>query len=331
MIILAAVLQVDFLNEETLELLKNIPDMTWTPTIHAIFVGKSEEDILRMVGNTQINLEYDQPDMVGKEVVMETNEVLEKAVIPDSFSWFEQKPECLLVRDVNTCYAHWAFAAMGVFSDNRCIRGRDPVRVTYSEQFYLSCNYYSADRCTSGNISYPVWFMRYTGATTEACVKYKNQWQNWWTPSQGRICPDKCDDGSVIPLVKITLDKQINFDACDNSRNNMTKEDMMKQHIFTYGSLLGIFDVYNDFLYYSFGIYQHVKGSFIGKQPIIIVGYGEESGVKYWIVRGDRGVIWGESGDHDPEKYDTDEVGYFRILRGTNHCNIEERCTVFDL
>ncbi|CAL6023207.1 Cathepsin_B [Hexamita inflata] len=156
MIILAAVLQVDFLNEETVELLKNIPDMTWTPAIHAIYVGKSEEEILMMVGN--INVEYDQPEMVEKEVVIETNEVVEKAVIPDSFSWFEQKPECLLVRDLKTCYAHWAFAAMGVFSDNRCIRGRDPVRVTYSEQQYLSCNYYSNDNCTSGNITYASFF-----------------------------------------------------------------------------------------------------------------------------------------------------------------------------
>ncbi|CAL6023205.1 Cathepsin_B [Hexamita inflata] len=134
-----------------------------------------------------------------------------------------------------------------------------------------------------------------------------------------------------MPLIKFTSDKQFNYDACDNSRNNMTKEDMMKQNILTYGTLLGIFDVYYDFFYYDFGIYQHVEGSFQGKQPIIIVGWGEENGVKYWIVRGNRGTILGESGDHDPELYDTDQLGYFRILRGVNHCNIEERCTVLDV
>ncbi len=43
---------------------------------------------------------------------------------------------------------------------------------------------------------------------------------------------------------------------------------------------------------------------------ILLVGYGEENGIKYWIGMNTWGTQWGED-------------GYFRILRGENNCNIE--------
>ena len=70
--------------------------------------------------------------------------------------------------------------------------------------------------------------------------------------------------------------------------------------------------MYDDFQVYESGIYQHddsVKG-YITNHDIKIIGYGEENGVKYWIVSNSWNDSWGEK-------------GFFRILRGVNNIGIE--------
>uniref|UniRef100_A0A1B0DH06 Peptidase C1A papain C-terminal domain-containing protein n=1 Tax=Phlebotomus papatasi TaxID=29031 RepID=A0A1B0DH06_PHLPP len=74
--------------------------------------------------------------------------------------------------------------------------------------------------------------------------------------------------------------------------------------------------VYRDFFSYSGGIYKHSQSDSepSGFHSVRIVGWGEEqegySVTKYWIAANSWGTWWGEN-------------GYFRILRGTNECEIE--------
>ena len=87
------------------------------------------------------------------------------------------------------------------------------------------------------------------------------------------------------------------------------------------GPLSVSFEVYDDFMSYSGGVYHHTGVAHnvnrfdpfgITNHAVLAVGYGvdRQSGQNYWIVKNSWGEGWGEN-------------GYFRIRRGNNECNIE--------
>jgi cathepsin X len=64
---------------------------------------------------------------------------------------------------------------------------------------------------------------------------------------------------------------------------------------------------------YTGGIFCDETGDMEIVHDISIVGYGEEQGQKYWMVRNSWGTHWGED-------------GFFRVCRGTNNIAIESDC-----
>ena len=71
--------------------------------------------------------------------------------------------------------------------------------------------------------------------------------------------------------------------------------------------------VYEDFVNFTGkGVYRwDGKSGKYGGHAVVIVGWGENVTDKYWIVRNSWGNNWGDN-------------GYFKIVRGENHCEIEE-------
>jgi len=92
-------------------------------------------------------------------------------------------------------------------------------------------------------------------------------------------------------------------------------EDSMVAALNTNGPLSVALDA-TYWSFYSGGIYDSVCSSSRMNHGVLLVGYGEERGTKYWIVKNSWGSSWGEK-------------GYIRLIRGKNKCGIQNFvCTI---
>lgn len=67
----------------------------------------------------------------------------------------------------------------------------------------------------------------------------------------------------------------------------------------------------NSYLFFKLtGVYQHVHGKQLGGHAVKILGYGVENGTPYWLIANSWNTDWGDK-------------GFFKMLRGKNHCGIE--------
>jgi cathepsin B len=106
----------------------------------------------------------------------------------------------------------------------------------------------------------------------------------------------------------------IHFYSVAGTPKDGGSELYIHHNIFAWGPVSTGMIVYPDF--YSFDpkteIYEwNGRGVAVGGHAIEIVGWGEERGKKYWIVKNSWGENWGRD-------------GYFYMARGTNTCQIEE-------
>ncbi|CDQ59645.1 unnamed protein product [Oncorhynchus mykiss] len=87
------------------------------------------------------------------------------------------------------------------------------------------------------------------------------------------------------------------------------EKEIMKE-LYKNGPVEGAFTVYEDFLLYKSGVYRHVSGSAVGGHAIKVLGWGEEGGTPYWLAANSWNTDWGDN-------------GFFKIVRGEDHCGIE--------
>ena len=90
-------------------------------------------------------------------------------------------------------------------------------------------------------------------------------------------------------------------------------EENMMQEIYQRGPIACGIAVPESLEDYTGGIYCDDSGDLSIVHDISVVGYGEENGEKYWLVRNSWGTHWGEG-------------GFFRVCRGTNNIAIETDC-----
>jgi cathepsin C len=221
--------------------------------------------------------------------------------------------------DCGSCYV---FAAISSLESRLRIQTNLKDKTRFSKQFPIACNFYS-EGCEGG---YPILVGKFFSEfeiVPESCFPYS------FNPSTPK-CKEVCDY-TRLPK-KYTVSK---YGYVGGAYGATSEVDMMKE-LRARGPIPGSIKVPVSFNYYKSGIFS-LSALFKNNQniskvtqldravswekvehSITIVGYGEEDGVKYWILQNTWGENWGEK-------------GYFRLLRGENELSIESMGDILQL
>ena len=185
------------------------------------------------------------------------------------------------VRNQGGCGSCWDFSAVGQIEAWWKIRNGDPnADIDLSEQFILSC---SEGGCDGWWVSGALDFVKENGIPTENCFRYYAD----DTVPCSNACENWQNEAIKIPgWGYITLSEAI----VENIKNAVYRHPVSAS-----------FTVYEDFNYYSGGVYEHVWGSELAGHAILIVGWNDAE--QSWICKNSWGENWGEN-------------GYFRIKWG---------------
>lgn len=221
--------------------------------------------------------------MAGAIQVCQVDEDTEGGAVPPSYDVREAFDGCIgPVYDAGNCSSSYAIAAAESLGSRYCVADVEKYKgLRLSPQQVISCDKKSKG-CNGGGID-SVWsYVQRRGLYPEECVPFAGA-----TKAE---CKTSCEESR----------KHKALDHCVLTAG----EKAVKREIFNRGPLVGAIEVKDDFLVYEGGIYtptRYARDQFSADakpimQAVLIVGWGRQDGVKYWIVQNSWGEKWGEKG-----------------------------------
>lgn len=203
--------------------------------------------------------------------------------LPTELDWRDNNGNWVTsVKNQANCGSCWDFSATAQVEAWWQIYNNNPqANLDLSEQFVLSCS--DAGSCSGGRVEPALSFYQNNGVPLESCLPY----QASDFVSCGEACEDWQNQAVTIPgWGYVTLEEPIVAN--------------IKQALL-YHPVSASFTVFEDFVYYRGGVYQHVWGEEVGGHAILIVGWNDAE--QSWICKNSWDSDWGEN-------------GYFRIKWG---------------
>ncbi|KAF8092039.1 hypothetical protein N665_0427s0018 [Sinapis alba] len=188
------------------------------------------------------------------------------------------------VRDQEQCEAGWAISSVGAVEAAH--RKRYGIRVSLSEQQLLDCST-NNNGCDGGFAAKAFQYIKERGLIFRAVYPYES--------TQG-VCRHQLS----LPRVLI------------RSYRIGVDENELKQWVGSIGPVTIGFHVTNSFAFYESGVYTSSECGSTTKDLnhfMLVVGYGIEDGVQYWLVQNSWGTDWGEK-------------GYIKVEMGKNMCGV---------
>jgi len=200
------------------------------------------------------------------------------------------------VKSQGSCGSCAAFASTAMHETCMLKAGATITDLDLSEQQILDCGYdgnaYSMNGCGGAGISaYTNWFINTLGGegAHENTYPYAGVLQT---------CPNSLATYSTTAKVTSYI-----------SASNYG-EDRLKEIVVQYGAaMVAIYSSDTSFKNYARGVFSGCSST-AADHAVLVVGYGTQNGIDYWLVKNSWSTNWGIS-------------GYVKIKRGSDECGIE--------
>jgi len=271
----------------------------WVAGENEFFHGKDMSDIKSLFGWNK----KAEKALPGKSQGIDAT-----AAIPTQFTAAQNWPQCKTIGTIYNqarCGSCWAFGGVEAAADRFCIATKGQFNQPLSFAQVVECDN-DADGCEGGS-TYAVWtFLSTTGVVTDSCYPY---YVPTCPPAQ-QPCLDFVPTPSCWSNNTCVGGQQWKPYVIGNAYN-LNSVEAMQRDIMTKGPIEACFSVYEDFLSYKSGVYQHTTGSYLGGHCIKLQGWGVENGTPYWLANNQWTTFWGDKGQ-------------FKIARGLDECGIED-------
>ena len=285
---------------------------TWTAEVYPI----DAKPLLGVLLDPETNSFQKERLSIPRRNVTPIPDLPENYDLRDIYSYCDSLFE---IRDQANCGSCWAVASVETMSDRHCIISKGVQKPILSASVVISCCGLCGKGC-AGGLPYEA-FIYWSGpgiptggdyGDTDTCVPYFLPKCNHHLNDTGLPdCPKTASAPKCNQTCQDGYDKEFEEDKYYGKEYYTVKgEEEIKTEIYERGSIEASFLVYEDFVNYKDGVYQHVDGELLGGHAIKIIGWGVENGVKYWLCVNSWNEFWGDKGT-------------FKILRGENHCGIE--------
>ncbi len=216
--------------------------------------------------------------------------------LPESFDW-DDLGAVTPVKNQGMCGSCWAFSTVQDTEGSWYLSGHNLTEL--SVQQLVACDSNLNSGCNGG---LPLLAMQYVekagGLVSASDYPYKKVNQYEYTVDTPTCDTDTIQKSNYVAHIK----------SWQKVSSSAESEDKLALALIRSGPLSLALDA-SGMEYYSSGIDDYESCTTSLNHAVLLTGFGEESGVKYWKIKNSWGYWWGES-------------GYYRIIRGVNKCGL---------